>query len=145
MRVNYGYMKRVLTLLLLSLSMLSIADGGMLRPCQCDSGDVPACGFCPLSPAMGSADGATLAQCCSPSGDEYGGEEDGCSICPGPREPRDGPGAAVTLAPQTFNLLYTLEMAVPSGGLRLASPWRPAPARERPWRIAPEGLAVFLI
>lgn len=47
--VSSQIMIRAFTILLISLSMLNVASGDLLRPCQCGPDNPYSCGHCPSS------------------------------------------------------------------------------------------------
>ena len=138
-------MQRVLTAILLCLSIVSIADGGLLRPCQCGFGDGATCGECPSSRRQAD-DALGSGGCCQDEPDDADGPGRGCKICPGPREPRDFPGTAVALDAPPGEFLSAPRMLEGVRAQYLAHDERHhALPADGPWRASPEGLTVFLI
>jgi len=144
---------RLLTAALLCLSMVSIVDGDLLRPCTCGQGDVPACGCCPADLA-GAAPPKAPSHCkhccgCDKAKDDQrpADKPEGCKICPGPREPRDGlADLAVALETPAPGFLDAPSFRLDAGDehVRVLGERPAAMPRDGPWRCSPEGLSVFL-
>jgi hypothetical protein len=150
-------MRRVGWVLLL-LSTISLVDGGLLRPCHCHDRGARPCGSCLMAATEAASRALARAPCCpccrteDPAGGTVHGlraprhAPDGFHICPGPRDPRQTPEVSFTLAaPRLCDLQAVASWVLP----RPARSHAPAEAlgalpRDGPWRLAPEGLAVFL-
>lgn len=127
---------RVFAAVFVSLSMVGIADGSLLRPCSCDTSDAVT--------HRASVEGRTTLSCCHDAGGQEQGR--GCKICPQPREPRSPPSAAAAIekpARTCLSVALAPLTAVATGDLQ-PHVFR-AMSTNCPWRSAPEGLGVFLI
>ncbi len=145
-------MKSHLAILTVSLALLGVLTGSLLRPCDCGSGGGP------TSDATSAAKGSPCATCrCGTNetlarnpgedgdvpGDEPG--DDGCEFCCKPAPPAVEASSAVTFAPPSL-------VAVPTSRRPALDLDGEAPALVRggaappdgaPWRLSEEGLAVF--
>ena len=142
---------RALTAVLLTLSMISIVDADLLRPCACGSEDAPACGSCPASRVKArTAQGSpTCKHCCGCDKQKKDGQPgekpDGCTICPGPREPREAQADVVSIEAPAVAFLDQPQAAIVRLESRCVLGERPpAMPPDGPWRCSPEGLGVFL-
>jgi hypothetical protein len=143
-------MRSLATGLLVLFATLSVAEGGLLRPCQCGTGQVPDCGACPSSRVPAPA--PTCSHCVADraAGRAADGDTpdptDSPGICPGPREPYVAPDAAPGLWGQAPAFLDrpVADAPLPPQVPHALARWPADVPRHVPWRLAPEGLAVFL-
>ena len=136
-------MRRILTVLLVLVTAPGLATAGLLRPCDCEHDAAAACHATPREAAPPDA-----GSCCC-HGEETGTpapDGDGCGICCKPTAPMERAETPVTTsAPDPVAAAAPSPTAWPALAARPDGRRPVATAHgDPPWRLAPEGLAVFL-